>query len=171
MANMQATKKWTELSGLAIVSLADGKKLGSSEDFFFEPATQNVYGIRVKTGMLGHRVLLTTSISSIGQDAITTTNEEQLISESELKNMPTVVAGRNLDSYKIMSESGTVVGKLGNVLIDVSVPNHLRIASFELTGNLFQQIGGRYHTFSADRVIRYGEDVLVIPDEIAQNLR
>ncbi len=171
MTNIQSTKKWTELSGLAVVGLTDGKKLGSCDDFFFEPATQKVYGIRVKTGILGHRVLLTTSISSIGQDAITTTNEEQLISESELKSMPTVIAGRNLDSYKIMSESGTIVGKLGNVLIDISVSNNLRIASFELAGNLFQNIGGRYHSFPAERVVRYGQDVLVIPDDIAQSLR
>ena len=170
MANTQATKKWTELSGLAIVSLADGKRLGACDDFFFEPATQHIYGLRVKTGMLGHRVLLTTSINSIGQDAITTANEEQLISESELKSLPTVVAGRNLDSYKIMSESGTIIGKLGNVLIDTSIPNNLRLASFELAGNLIQHIGGRYHTFAADRVVRYGADVLVIPDEVAQNL-
>ena len=171
MSNIQATKKWTELSGLAIVSLADGKKLGTCDDFYFEPATTRVYGLRVKTGVLGHRVLLTTSINNIGQDAITTENEERLISESELKNMPTVVAGRNLDGYKIMSENGTVVGKLGNVLIDISVPNNLRIASYELAGNFLQQIGNRDHSFTADRVLRYGADVLVIPDDIALNLR
>lgn len=171
MANIQATKKWSELSGIAIVSLEDGKKLGTCDDFFFEPATTRVYGLRVKTGMLGHRVLLTTSINNIGQDAITTANEEQLISESELKNMPTVVAGHNLDGYRVMSENGTVVGKLGNVLIDVSVPNNLRIASFELAGTILQQIGNHYHTFAADRVVRYGADVLVIPDDIAQNMR
>ena len=171
MANIQATKKWTELSGIAIVSLADGKKAGTCDDFYFEPATTRIYGLRVKTGVLGHRVLLTTSISNIGQDAITTANDEQLISESELKTLPTVVAGRDLTSYKVMSENGTVVGTLGNVIIDVSVPNNLRLASFELKGTILQQIGNHYHTFPADRVVRYGADVLVIPDDIALNLR
>ncbi len=170
MADIQTTKKWTELAGMAVVSLADGKRIGTCDDFYFEPATQSVYGIRIKTGMLSHRILPTTSINSIGKDALTIANDEQLISESELKKMPTIVAGYNLNSYKVMSESGTIVGKLGNVLIDVSVPDALRITSFELTGNILQHIGGHYATFPADRVTRYGEDVLVIPDEVAQTL-
>jgi len=170
MADLQATKKWTELAGMAVISLADGKKVGTCDDFYFEPATQRLYAIRIKTGMMSHRVLLTTNISNIGKDAFTFASEDQLINEAEVKKLPTVVAGYNLNSYKVMSESGTIVGKLGNVLIDISVPNELRIASFELAGGILQHIGGHYATFSADRVARYGADVLVIPDEVAQTL-
>jgi hypothetical protein len=69
-----------------------------------------------------------------------------------------------------MSASGTLVGTIGNVLLDTSTPTALKIAAFELARSLRERLGGRYPTFSASQVVRYGEDVLVIPDEVVQSL-
>jgi len=52
----QSTRKWSELHGIAVVSIADGKKIGTCDDFYFDPSTQSVYALQVKTGLLGHEV-------------------------------------------------------------------------------------------------------------------
>jgi uncharacterized protein YrrD len=171
MENPQDIRKWSELHNLAVVSLADGKKVGTWDDFYFEPDTHHVYALRVKTGMFGHKVLPVAAIRAIGQDALTTTDEEVLESESKDERASTLPFGQDLQSYKVMSISGTLVGIVRNVLLDISTPTALQIAAFELTGGLRERLTGHYPTFPVAQVVRYGRDLLVISDEAARSLQ
>src|SRR5436305_15340461 len=96
MENTQETRKWSDLRGLALVTLYDGKKAGTCDDFYFDPATQQVYALRVKSGLFDHKVLLVTEINGIGDDAITTANEESLRKESEDKRLSKLILGQDL---------------------------------------------------------------------------
>lgn len=171
MENLQALSKWSALHGLAVVALSDGKKIGSCDDFYFEPQTQRIYALRVKTGLLGHKVMPVASINTIGKDAITLPTEEALHDESEDARIATLLSGEGLHKYRVMSIGGTLVGTLSDVLLDTSTPNGLRVAAFELSGGLREHLSGKYRTFAASQVVSYGQDVLVIPDEVAQSLR
>jgi uncharacterized protein YrrD len=166
----QSTRKWSELHGIAVISVADGKKIGTCDDFYFDPITQSVYALQVKTGLFGYKVLPVSYISTFGQDAITIASEEGLRSKSEDERVATLPSGQSLHSYKVMTVSGTLVGTIGNVLLDTSTPTALKIAAFELARSLRERLGGRYPTFPVSQVVRYGEDVLVIPDEVVQSL-
>ena len=171
MDNMPTTRKWSELRGLAVVTLAGGKKVGTCDDFYFVPSSQNIYALRVKTGLLARKGLLVANIEAVGQDAITTASEETLWNESEDEHIATLPPGQSLLSYKIMSASGTLVGSVGDMLIDTGSPKALRVSAFELSGGLRERISGNYPTFSAAQVTSYGQDVLIIPDEVAQSLQ
>jgi uncharacterized protein YrrD len=171
MENLQALTKWSALRGRAVVTLSDGKKIGSCDDFYFETQTQRIYALRVKTGLLSHKVIPVASINAIGQDAITIPNEEAMRNESDDARIGTLISGVALHQYRVMSTGGTLVGTLRNVLLDTSTPNGLRVAAFELSGGLREQLSGKYPTFAASQVVSYGRDVLVIPDEVAQSLR
>ncbi|TMC19738.1 MAG: hypothetical protein E6J33_05225, partial [Chloroflexi bacterium] len=116
MENTQETRKWSNLRGQAVVTLSDGKKAGTCDDFYFDPATLQVYALRVKTGLFGHKLLLVTDIKGIGVDAITTANEERLRKESDDKRLSTLIPGQDLLSYRVMSASGTLLGTIGNVV-------------------------------------------------------
>jgi len=166
----QPTRKWSELHGIAVISLADGKKIGTCDDFYFDPSTQSVYALQVKTSLFGHKVLPVSYLSTFGQDAITVASEEGLRSQSEDERVVALPSGQRLNAYKVMSTSGTLVGTVGNVLLDISTPTALKIAAFELARGLGERLGGRYPTFPASQVVRYGEDVLVISDEVVQSL-
>ena len=170
----QVIKKWSDLSGLAIVSIASGSKVGTLDDFYFDPsvnpAANSIRGLRVKTGMFSHRALPVSAINAIGQDAITIDNEELLIHEKDEADYATLPLGQSLLSYKVMSEGGTIIGTIGNVLLDVTTPKALHIYAFEMAGGLRSRISGHYSTFYAQQVIRYGQDVLIIPDAVATEL-
>ena len=171
MENTQETRKWPDLRGQAVVTLADGKKAGTCDDFYFDPATQQVYALRAKTGLFGHKVLLVTDINGIGEDAITTANEDRLRKESEDKRLSKLILGQDLLSYRVMSASGTLLGTIGNVLLATGTPTTLRLTAFELSGGLREHLSRRYLTFPAEQVVSYGADVLVIPDEVARSLQ
>ena len=170
MEMSQSTRKWSELRGIAVVSLADGRKIGSCDDFYFDPTSQSIYALQVKTGLFGHKVLPVSYISSFGQDAITIASEEGLRSKAEDKQVATLPSGQSLHSYRVMSASGTLIGTIGDILLDTSTPTALKITAFELSRSLRERLGGRHPTFPGSQVIRFGEDVLVIPDEVAQSL-
>ena len=111
------------------------------------------------------------SINTIGEDAITFSSEDVLHNESDDARRATLLTGESLHKYRVMSAGGTLVGTLGDVLLDTSAPNGPRVAAFELSGGLREQLSRKYPTFSAAQVVSYGHDVLVIPDEVAQSLR
>ncbi|GAC1400372.1 MAG: hypothetical protein NVS4B12_17880 [Ktedonobacteraceae bacterium] len=167
MQNSETSKRWSDIHNIALVTIDTGKKVGTLEDFYFEPRTNSVYALYVKTGVFGHRALKTSSVNAIGTDAITFTDESSLIEEKEDALLSTLPLGRALLTYKVLSEGGTVIGTVGNILFDTSTPANLRVTAFELAGGLRNRLSGRYPTFSSAQVVRYGADVLVIPDAVA----
>lgn len=175
MENNPSLRKWAELQGLAVVAIDTGKKIGTLDDFYFDssasPTMSQVPAFRVKTGLLSARALSIAAINTIGADAVTTANEQALREEKDDAILPTLALGRNLLSYKVMSTSGTLVGTIGNVLLDTTTPSSaLHIAVFELSRSLREHLGGHHTTFRADQIAHYGQDVLVIPDEVANSL-
>ncbi len=170
MQNNETGKRWSDLHNIAIVTIDSGKKVGTLEDFYFEPRTNSVYALYIKTGVFGHRALKASTINAIGTDAITFADENNLIEEKNDELLSTLPLGRALLTYKVLSEGGTVVGTVGNVLFDTSVPANLRVIAFELSGGIRNKLSGRYPTFSSAQVVRYGADVLVIPDSVALQL-
>jgi uncharacterized protein YrrD len=170
----QSIRKWTDLKDLAVVAIANGSKVGTLEDFYFDPsanpAANTIRGFRVKTGMFSHRALPSNVINAIGTDAITIDDEEMLRHEKDEAEFSTLPLGQSLLSYKVMSEGGTLIGTIGNILLDITTPNALHIYAYELSGGLRSRISGHYSTFYAQQVVRYGQDVLVIPDAIGTEL-
>jgi uncharacterized protein YrrD len=165
------TKKWSELQGLTAVSINNGKRVGAVEDFYFDIQNSDIRALLIKTGLVGHRALLTNSIAAIGQHALTFTDESFLIKESDDQDLPKMPLGRALISYRILTEGGNVVGTIGNIILDVSTPAKLKIAEFELTGGLFSHLSGNFPTIKASEIIRYGHDVIIVSDAAIASLQ
>jgi uncharacterized protein YrrD len=164
-------KKWSDLHGLPVVSIDSGKKAGTLEDFYMDIQTSEIRAFLVKTGLVGHRTLLTSAIFAIGQHAVTIPDENALIKENidpELSKMP---LGRALISYRVLTESGNVIGTIGNIILDIANLTSLRIAELELTGGLFSHLSGNFPTFKTSEIIRYGHDVIVVSDAVAESLQ
>jgi uncharacterized protein YrrD len=165
------TKKWTELQGLTVVSINSGKKAGILEDFYLDVQNSDVRALLIKTGIVGHRALLTSSIVAIGQHALTFTDENFLIKESADPDLPKMPFGRALISYRVLTEGGNAVGTIGNIILDTANPAKLKIAELELAGGLFSHLSGNFPTFKASDIIRYGHDVIIISDAAIESLQ
>ncbi|HLH63565.1 MAG TPA: PRC-barrel domain-containing protein [Ktedonobacteraceae bacterium] len=171
MENAQAARKWSDLRGIAVVSLANGAKIGSVDDFYFDPATSQVYAFKLKTGLFSRKILHVSDIQGIGQDAITCPDESAIQSESEESQLSSLPNGEALPTFRVMSASGTVVGSVGEVLLDTSNPTTVQITGVVLSGGLLQHLGVRSSTMIKAQDIHYGQHVLVIPDAVAQTLQ
>src|SRR5436305_14961423 len=119
------------MDGTELVTLDNGKQVGTLEDFYFDPQSNTVPGFVLKTGLFGHKAVLTSTITGFGQDAITTANEDKLIAEKENAELAALPHGTDLLSYKVMSESGTVIGTIGNILLNLNTPGTVSVGAFE----------------------------------------
>lgn len=166
MDNSKSLRKWSDLYGLPVVT--GGKRVGTVDDFYLEPETNAVRAFRINIGIYGYRSLQASAISTIEQQAITIANEYMLAEERTDGRLPALLVGKSLLSYKVVSEGGTVIGKVGNVLIDTSVPVALRVVAFELGGE--SRGRSRQRTFPASEVTRYEQDAVIIFDKAARRL-
>jgi uncharacterized protein YrrD len=171
MQNTTATRRWSDLKGIAAVAINTGQKTGTVEDFYFDTQSTNILALKVKTGMFGHRVLLSSNINAIGVDAVTFADEAHLIKENENEQIRALSSGSAVLSYRVMSEGGTVIGTIGNMVLDISTPTELKVLAFELSAGLRARISGHYPTFEALQIVQYGRDVIVVPDTVAEALK
>jgi uncharacterized protein YrrD len=171
MQNPTTTRKWSELKGLAVVAINTGQKAGSIDDFYFDTQSGGVPALKIKTGVFGHRVLPSSIINSVGADAVTFADEEHLIKEGDDERLKALPLGSVVLSYRVMSESGTLVGMIGNIVLDTSTPMALKVVAFELSAGLRARISKHYPTFEARQVVQYGRDVIVVPDAVALALQ
>lgn len=170
MQGGESIRKWSDLKGLAVVAIDNGARLGSIDDFYFQPQNHGIYALQIKTGVFGHHVLLAHNISVVGRDAVTIANDALLVSEHSDNLLSTLPFGRSLLAYRILSESGVVVGTVANVIVDVSTPTQLRVEGYELANNPFINWSGRNTIISSSHVVRYGQDVIVVTNDVAEAL-
>ena len=93
-----------------------------------------------------------------------------VIEESHDGRIPTLPLGHSLLSCRVMSESGDLLGAVGNIILNTHPANALRIIAFELAGGPGERIPSYHRTFSAQEVTRYEQDVIVILDQVARQL-
>jgi uncharacterized protein YrrD len=172
MQNTTTTvRKWSDLKGLAAVAIDSGKKEGTIDDFYFDPQTNRVQAFLIKTGLFSHHVLMSSTITAVGIDALTFADASLLIKAESNPELAALPFGSVLLSYRVLSEGGDLVGTIGNIYMNTTLPTQLSVSAFELAGGLREHISGQYPNFSSSHVLRYGQDVIVIPDDIARKLK
>jgi uncharacterized protein YrrD len=158
-----------DLKDRAVVSIAQAEKIGRVEDVILDLAEGRVAGFHVRTGLLGGgKILSARDIHDIGADAITVADrgalEGHAPDEPALDSMPT---SANLIGAKVVSDQGTLLGTLANIALD---PAGLRILCYELSGSLWDQLRHEERTFDPAPGIRFGKDLIVVPDAVAAEL-
>ncbi len=163
----------TALLGLAVVGLEAVRKIGAINEVILDPDARQIAGFQVSPGSAlfgaGQSLLLAASaICAIGPDAvmvqITAARDEELV---RLTSLPTI---SHLLGRKVVSESGVLLGAIGDVLIDRADG---RIIGYALRApgvrGQLEAVFGRAQEGQPDYVratadLRLGENLIVVPD-------
>ncbi len=115
-----ATRTGHELAGLAVMTLTGGERLGRVEDVVFQPATGRVTGLLVDRGGMFSKpkFLPAAQIQSLGADAVTVSGEDALTEASPTQSDSAEVAAKTLDGRVVLTQAGTVIGKVADVSVD-----------------------------------------------------
>ena len=158
-----------DLKDRAVVSLGQAEKIGRVEDVILNLAEGQVAGFHVRTGLLGGgKILSIGDIHEIGADAITVADRDAVEGHAPdqpaLESLPT---SADLIGAKVVSAQGTLLGTLANIALD---PAGRRILCYELSGTLWDQLRNEERTFNPAPGIRFGKDLIVVPDTVAAEL-
>ncbi len=162
MENHKTMRKWSELHELNVVVPSEGRIVGKITDFFFKEGTNAVYALQVHTRVNGDYSLPVTGIKSIEDDRITIKNAEMLT-----KAVPSFTLGHSLLARKVVSEKGTALGTVEDVLLGIEPIVAMRVAGLEMTNGSFNR---HRHRFTADAIARYEDEAIIIDDKLAKKL-
>lgn len=152
-----------ELTGLAIVDVRDGKKLGTADEIVISPDDGRLLGFVMKGGGLfssKETIVEIDDVRSIGADAITVEGDEVAHTpEASAEAFREARSGdRSLIGRKIVTQGGRLVGQVSDVVIN---EQQRRVTSLTIGGGMLEQ----GDVVQAARIVSVGPDLIVVRDE------
>lgn len=146
------------LTGMAVLSIASGARLGRVEDIAFDTSTGRLAALRVEADGQ-HALIPYTSIHAVGKDAITVPSDDVAQwtkPEGALASMPGLDAFKKM---KVVDEAGTYLGMVKQVEIDPASGQITHVSTHE--GGVLG-LGGTTRTISAAEIRSVGNDVVLV---------
>lgn len=156
-------KKSVHILGLPIISITEGKELGISKSLVIDAAKGMITALVIEDEdwYRGVKILPYTSVIAIGDDAITITNSESILSVDEATEFePLLTANIKVIATKAITKSGSIHGIVSEIIVDNSNGN---IAKCEITTPT-----GEITEVSADQVSVFGKQVTIIDSEVPE---
>ncbi len=159
-----------QLKGLAVISIADGEKLGAIERVLIDPVGRKVVGFAVREG--GGGILPTPmdstdedyididDIHALGQDAVTLDDKGKVRGDNTRAMGDKLVDLDDLSKLKVVTEGGTYVGDLDSAEID---DRSFAFTELEVSPGFFQS--NRH--IPIGQVVNIGTELIVVGDTVA----
>ena len=153
-----AIKTGKELSGLAVVALAGGEKLGRIDDVVFDPSSGRVTGFFVDRGGMFSKpkFLPAGDVQGLGDDALTVASDKALLDGPSA--LTGELAAKTAEGLPVLNPAGTVLGKVADIGVDTQAMSVLYLIL--ATGIIGDTLHGKPHlpvsaiqTVGADSVI------------------
>lgn len=165
----------SDLRGRAVVDVDSASKLGEIDDVLLDVGGRRLAALLVSKGptILGggqHSAVPAEAIFAIGPDAVTVRGSAiRSVVPGESATRLSQITGR-----KVVTESGRYLGTFSDALLD---PSGQHLAGFPLAppsaaGGLDGLFGTRRESsqyVAADADLRFGPDMVVVPDEAVQD--
>ena len=113
-----AVKTARELTGLAVVTLTGGERLGRIADVVFQAASGQVAGFLVDQGGMFSKAkfLAAAQVQGLGADAVTITGAEALADIAASNSAE--LAAKTLEGRPVLNLAGTILGKVTDVAVE-----------------------------------------------------
>ncbi len=155
-----------QVKGLAVISIADGKKLGSVNHIFIDPVQRQVVGFSVSAGhgMLSSApdegmVVDAADVHSLGPDALTLTDASAARGDAMNSTYAGLLDADQLTKRKVLTEGGTMVGQIASLEFD---PVTYRMTALETSPGFFKN----NRMIPVEQVTNIGEELVVVVDAV-----
>jgi uncharacterized protein YrrD len=152
------------LKGLAVISIADGEKLGTIDKVYLDPAAKRVVGFAVKHhgGLFSPEtpnLIDVDDIHSLGPDALTLDDKAAVRGDQTSARLTELVELDDLLRRKVVTEGGTYVGQVA----EADIAEHgFGVEQIEVSPGFFKT----NKQVAIDQVVSIGHDVVVVADEV-----
>ncbi len=143
------------MRGIKVVVEGVKRTVGNVEDFYTHPQTNEISSLYILSRVSGAYALPPPMIQALTQDAVIIASEEMLE-----KSFVPLQSGQILLGAPLVSESGTQLGMVRDILLGVYPIEALHIVGFEVTTR-----SGHTRTLAASEVRDYNENTVVVYDQ------
>lgn len=155
-----------QVKGLAVISISDGKKLGSVNHLFIDPAQKQVVGFSVSGshGLLSAdpdqgMIVDAKDVHSLGPDALTLTDASAARGEATNTAYGGLLDADQLTKRKVMTEGGTLVGQVASLEFE---PSSYRLTGIETSPGFFKS----NRMIPIEQVTNIGEELVMVTDAV-----
>jgi uncharacterized protein YrrD len=153
-------KKSAEILGLSVISIGEGKELGTAKDIITDAAKGEVIALIVEDGewYLGAKILPFHKIQGIGGDAVMIECSTAIIPLASSEEVTRLLAeGNQVKGTKVLTKKGKMKGQVAEIIIDEQ--------SGKIFGCEIKLENGDIEAIPAEQVITFGKDALIISED------
>lgn len=160
--------KASELRGRAVVTLSDAAKVGHVDDVLFDATYRTVLGFRIKKGAFQTEAVLRGNVAGVGPDALTVSSPDVINMQDRLDELAGASALADAQRTKVVTEGGQLLGTISDVEMNEKA---LSVTGYVLNASLWQRIRHDEPTFEAERVVKLGDDgIMIVTNAVAESL-
>jgi sporulation protein YlmC with PRC-barrel domain len=163
--NQEGTMNNARLTGLAVVSIADGEKVGVVSSIVLDLADRRIAHLEVesKGGLLSpsgpHWLLDTADVHAIGPDALTIADRSALKEDLPVRGDVVLLPVGEFLKRKVVTEGGTFVGTVASVEFD---EHSRRMTQIEASPGFFKH----NRMIPIDQVGNLGNEIVIVADAV-----
>ena len=152
-------KKSVEIIGLPVISITEGRELGMSKSLLIDAPNGSVAAITIEDEdwYRGVKLLPYSSVIAIGEDAVTITNSENILTLEDAGDYEAMMdANIKIIGTKAITKSGTIQGKV----VEIYIGDNGKIEKCEIEGR-----DGSLSEIVSEQISIFGKQVTVIDSD------
>jgi len=150
------------LKGMAVVSIAEGTRLGRVDDLLIDITERRVVALHCSDS--GRRFIVPFQfVKNVGQDAITVESSQVTQVDGQGAQASNVVRLDEFMKLKAVDEAGTLVGTVSQLDIDVATG---KLVSIEVHKGGVLGLGGTTTTVAAENIKAVGPELLTVTNVV-----
>ena len=152
-------KKSVEIIGLPVISITEGRELGMSKSLLIDAPNGSVAAITIEDEdwYRGVKLLPYSSVIAIGEDAVTITNSENILTLEDAGDYEAMMdANIKIIGTKAITKSGTIQGKV----VEIYIGDNGNIEKCEIEGR-----DGSISEIVSEQISIFGKQVTVIDSD------
>ena len=153
-------KKSIEIIGLPVISITEGRELGMSKTLLIDAKNGTIAAITIEDEdwYRGVKLLPYSSVIAIGEDAVTVTNSENILTLEDAGDYEAMMdANIKIIGTKAITKSGTIQGKV----VEIYVGDNGKIEKCEIEAR-----DGSLSEITSDQISIFGKQVTVIASDL-----
>ena len=153
-------KKSIEIIGLPVISITEGRDLGISKTLLIDAKNGTIAAITIEDEdwYRGVKLLPYSSVIAIGEDAVTVTNSENILTLEDAGDYEAMMdANIKIIGTKAITKSGTIQGKV----VEIYVGDNGKIEKCEIEAR-----DGSLSEITSDQISIFGKQVTVIDSDL-----
>jgi uncharacterized protein YrrD len=162
-------ERYTEVIGLPVICIDNGKKIGIIKDIVFCPRNREVMAFLLenKGYEIGKKGILLKDIASMGRDAVVVTDTKCISSIRMLEHSGKLKDKGEIRGLKVYTKTGRDLGIVKDVLFDHKTG---LIEGVEVSDGLIQDIVLGRNILPLFGKVEFGEENIVVDREAAEEM-